>query len=84
MLYRFNIRTRSETDFYKITREIRDAVTSGGVKNGTCYVFIPHTTAGITVNEHADPDVVTDITAKLGTLVGTCRQDGLCRLYGKP
>jgi secondary thiamine-phosphate synthase enzyme len=69
MLHRFNIRTRSKTDFYEITREIRDAVISEGVKNGICYVFIPHTTAGVTVNEHADPDVVVDIIARLDALV---------------
>jgi secondary thiamine-phosphate synthase enzyme len=56
-------------DFQDITHQIQDIITRGGVKSGVCHVFVPHTTAGITVNEHADPSVAEDITAQLNTIV---------------
>ncbi len=65
MIYRFNIHTRSRTDFIDITREISKIVKEGKVTNGVCYVFVPHTTASITINENADPDVVSDIKKEL-------------------
>ena len=48
-------------DFYNITSQVRDAVNKSGVKDGIAVVFCPHTTAGITINENADPDVVHDL-----------------------
>jgi len=52
-----------------ITGRIREITTKSGVKNGIIVVFVPHTTAGITINENADPDVVTDILMKLDKIV---------------
>jgi len=60
MLQQFNIPTAPE-NFYNITRQVRQAITESGVQNGTAVVFCPHTTAGITINENADPDVVHDM-----------------------
>ena len=51
--------------FYNITPEVRKAVTESGVRNGLAVVFCPHTTAGITINENADPDVVHDLLVGL-------------------
>jgi len=48
-------------DFYNITAQVRDAITKSGVTSGIAVVFCPHTTAGITINENADPDVVHDL-----------------------
>jgi secondary thiamine-phosphate synthase enzyme len=48
-------------DFYNITAQLRDAIAKSGVKNGMAFVYCPHTTAGITINENADPDVVRDL-----------------------
>ncbi len=48
--------------FIKITREIERAVKESGISEGICVVYCPHTTAGITINENADPDVVRDLT----------------------
>ena len=48
-------------DFYNITRQVREAVTKSAVRNGIAVVFCPHTTAGITINENADPDVARDL-----------------------
>jgi secondary thiamine-phosphate synthase enzyme len=64
-----NIATDSRVQFVDITAAVRAKVMESGVKNGVCYVFIPHTTAGITVNENADPDVIRDITRVLERLV---------------
>jgi len=55
------IRTQGHTQFVDITRAVQSAVSNTRVKNGTITVFVPHTTAGITINENADPDVVADI-----------------------
>ena len=60
MLYEYSLPTRSE-DFYNITPQVRDAVAKSGVNDGIAVVYCPHTTAGITINENADPDVVHDL-----------------------
>ena len=44
-----------------VTARVRDALRESGVQNGLCVVYCPHTTAGITINENADPDVVRDL-----------------------
>lgn len=69
MLHRINIKTRSRLDFQDITATVRDLVESSGIQSGVCYVFVPHTTAGVTVNEHADPSVTGDIAAHLEAMV---------------
>lgn len=69
MIYRVDLKTKSRVEFQDITRKVRDIVHSGGVQSGTCCIFVPHTTAGITVNEHADPAVVEDISAQLEAMV---------------
>lgn len=60
MLETFTIRTDKE-DFYNITNQVQQTVVKNGVQNGIVVVYCPHTTAGITINENADPDVVTDL-----------------------
>ena len=60
-----SVRTQKHTQFLDITRAVQSAVSDQGAKNGIVTVFVPHTTAGITINENADPDVVSDITAAL-------------------
>ena len=55
--------------FIDITGQVRKIVASGNVQNGLCQIFVPHTTAGVTINENADPDVVTDMLAALGKIV---------------
>ena len=53
--------TKSRTQFADITAEVERAVASEGVSEGICHVFVPHTTAGVTINENADPDVTRDM-----------------------
>lgn len=60
MVYNFNIHTERE-NFYNITSYVRQAVNESVVSDGIAVVYCPHTTAGITINENADPDVVTDL-----------------------
>jgi secondary thiamine-phosphate synthase enzyme len=60
MLESFTLQTAKE-GFYDITENIRTAIRKSGVREGLCIVYCPHTTAGITINENADPDVVRDL-----------------------
>jgi len=69
VLYRLSIRTGGMIDFQDITGTVRDTISFSGVKSGVCHVFVPHTTAGVTINEHADPSVVQDIAAELDKMV---------------
>ena len=59
------VQTRGSQDIVDITSEIRKVVRESGVSDGICVVFSMHTTAGITINENADPDVKTDLIAGL-------------------
>ena len=63
------VRTSGRTEFVDITAEVQQAVGELGVENGAVMVWVPHTTAGITVNEGADPDVVRDMDAALDRIV---------------
>ena len=62
---RFQLNTSRE-NLYNITSTVREAVRKSGVQEGICLVYCPHTTAGITINENTDPDVVTDLLLGLG------------------
>lgn len=63
------VKTDSRTRFVNITREVQQAVTEMGLESGVVTVFVPHTTAGITINENADPDVVADMKNVLDKIV---------------
>jgi secondary thiamine-phosphate synthase enzyme len=63
----FSIRTQRHTQFVDITREVQSAISHLGIQSGVVTVFVPHTTAGITINENADPDVTSDIADALDT-----------------
>ncbi len=64
-----NIATRERSQWVDITAKVAAEVVSSGVANGLCYIFVPHTTAGVTINENADPDVVRDLLGSLERLV---------------
>ncbi len=66
---RIKVRTRSAQCLEDITDQINDAVSSSGVREGVCHLFAPHTTAGLVINENADPDVGRDLLEKLEALV---------------
>lgn len=60
MLFHYSLRTEPE-GYINITRTVEESLAKSGVKDGICVVFCPHTTAGITINENADPDVRHDL-----------------------
>lgn len=61
----YTVKTKRAQEFVDITGFVNEAVAKSEVKNGIAVVFVPHTTAGITINENADPDVVKDILSGL-------------------
>ena len=63
------VTTSQPAQFIDITGKVQQAVSAAGVKEGVCTVFVPHTTAGITIQENADPDVVTDMLYALDQAV---------------
>lgn len=69
MLNNFKVRTKSRNDFIDITNEINNLVKNSRIKNGLCVVYVPHTTAGVFINENADPTVPTDINNILDKLI---------------
>ena len=64
----FNVRTGGVTDWINITGEVQKAVSASGVREGICVVFVPHTTAAVTINENADPDVPHDVNLALNAI----------------
>ena len=66
---KINIRTAKRIDLIDITDEIQNVVSKSKVKTGICFLFCPHTTAGLTINENADPSVKADIINALNKLV---------------
>jgi secondary thiamine-phosphate synthase enzyme len=65
----FSVHTGSRTHFVNITPEIQSAVEKLGIQDGIVTAFIPHTTAGVTINENADPDVTADMEGVLDRVV---------------
>ncbi len=65
MIKEISVSTHQHTEFIEIGREVQNVVKELGVKEGICLIFAPHTTAGITINEGADPDVTRDIMMEL-------------------
>ena len=63
------VTTCQPAQFLNITGEVQRAVSAAGIKNGLCTIFVPHTTAGITIQENADPDVVIDLLYALDKAV---------------
>jgi secondary thiamine-phosphate synthase enzyme len=67
-LSEFNVRTGGQTDWINITSEVQKIVSVSGVQEGICVVFVPHTTAAVTINENADPDVPHDVNLALNVI----------------
>ncbi len=61
MLKKFTIKTNYREEMIEITNQVKDFIKTSKINSGIATVFVPHTTAGITINENADPDVVSDI-----------------------
>ena len=67
-MYHIHIATTHHNEFLNITHLVSNMVREKGYKDGVVTVFVPHTTAGITINENADPDVTTDMMGVLNSL----------------
>ena len=65
----FSVQTDKHTEMIDITRQVQGVVREKNVDRGICIVYVPHTTAAITINENADPDVVRDFTMEINKLV---------------
>jgi len=63
------IKTTRRTQLLDITNEVQRIVTALGIRVGTCFLYVPHTTAGVLINEHADPDVASDAEGAFDRLV---------------
>jgi secondary thiamine-phosphate synthase enzyme len=64
-----NVKSKSKTEFVDITEDVRTLINESGVQHGMCYIYVPHTTAGVAINEGADSAVKRDIIASLNRLV---------------
>lgn len=63
------VKTRKRNELVDITSIIRGLIDESGVTEGICHIFVPHTTAAVTINEKADPDVATDISNTLEKII---------------
>ncbi len=77
---KFNVKTHSRTEMIDITGEVSRIVSSSGIKDGICLIYVPHTTAGVTINENADPSVKSDILMELNKIIPF--SDGYAHLEG--
>ena len=66
---RLSVKTHSQTEMIDVTTLVQQQVTASGIENGLCVVFVPHTTAAVTINESADPAVPHDILMVLNKIV---------------
>jgi secondary thiamine-phosphate synthase enzyme len=69
MVHTLSVRTQSRTEFLDLTSQIQEVVRHSGVAEGVCHIFVPHTTAAVTINENADPSVKADILMVLNKII---------------
>jgi len=69
MIKTVQIQTRARTEFIDIIGKVQDVVRESKVREGICYLFVPHTTAAVTINENADPNVHQDIVMELNKVI---------------
>ncbi len=65
----FSVTTTTKTEFIDITSKVQKVLSEAGLEGGICLVFVPHTTAGVTINENADPAVRKDMLKELNKIV---------------
>ena len=74
MLRQLSVQTHSHRELVDVTRRVQELVASQGVSEGVCLVYSPHTTAAVTINENADPDVAADLLRAYVELLGDERR----------
>lgn len=73
-MLKINVQSEKRTQLLDVTGQVGKILGRSGMSEGVCHVYVPHTTAGVTINENADPDVMRDIQQKLSALIP--QQDG--------
>ena len=68
-MHRFEVRTQRRTEMVDVTAQVKAQVARSGVRAGVCQVFVPHTTAAVTINENSDPDVPQDLLRVVDALI---------------
>lgn len=68
-MHRINVETRKRTEMVEITDRVAEWLSTSGVREGAIAVFVPHTTAGCTINENADPDVARDMLTEINKTI---------------
>lgn len=71
MIQTFQVRSAKKTEMIDVTHSVQEAVKRTGASEGVCIVFVPHTTAAVTINENADPAVPEDILTALNKIVSS-------------
>ncbi len=66
---KFSVPTHARTELINIDDPVQRAVAESGVQTGLCHIFVPHTTAGVTINENADPDVIRDMLMEIDKII---------------
>jgi secondary thiamine-phosphate synthase enzyme len=69
MIRQMRVKTHTRTELVDITQGIQRLVAESGIRSGVCHVFVPHTTAAVTINENTDPNVGRDILKELNKIV---------------
>lgn len=68
-MHEIEINTTEQVQFVDITQKIENAINNEQIENGICTIFVPHTTAAVTINENADPDVSADMIKEINKIV---------------
>jgi len=69
MIRHLRVKTNARTELVDITQGVQRLVAESGVRSGVCYLYVPHTTAGVTINENSDPNVGRDILKELNRVI---------------
>jgi secondary thiamine-phosphate synthase enzyme len=69
MIHTLSVQTNSRTEMLDITDKVQELVRASGVTEGLCHMIVAHTTAGLTINENADPSVQSDILMVLNKII---------------
>ncbi|MCK8828449.1 secondary thiamine-phosphate synthase enzyme YjbQ [Natroniella acetigena] len=69
MLHEFVVKTKSKTELIDLTTKVQKIIEQANIRTGQCIIFVPHTTAGITINENADPTVEEDILRQINKVI---------------
>jgi len=69
MIRQLRVQSKSKTELVDITQGVQRLVAESGVRSGVCYIYVPHTTSGITINENTDPNVGRDILKELNKVI---------------